>query len=91
MKFSDCHVFFALLLSASCSFAENGVTEREIVIAAEPWVKPATMPFVVVARSESSGTEFVVPVTEDGRLPPLTVTEAPFTGDPAQLTVRAGR
>ena len=31
--------------------------------------------------------EFVVPLTGEARLPPLTVTVAPFTGNPAQLTV----
>lgn len=32
-------------------------TSREIVIYAEPWVKPTTAPFVVLARSERKGTE----------------------------------
>ena len=39
------------------------VAEREMVIAAEPWVRPGTVPFAVVARSEKSGAEFAVPVT----------------------------
>jgi hypothetical protein len=32
-------------------------TSREIVIYAEPWVKPMEHPFVVLARSERKGTE----------------------------------
>jgi WD40 repeat protein len=32
-------------------------TSREIVIYAEPWVKPMTAPIVVLARSERKGTE----------------------------------
>ncbi len=39
------------------------VPEREMVIPAEPWVKPGTVPFAVVARSENTGAEFAVPVT----------------------------
>jgi WD40 repeat protein len=32
-------------------------TEREVVLYAEPWVQPMTMPIVVSARSERKGTE----------------------------------
>jgi hypothetical protein len=32
-------------------------TKREVVIYAEPWVKPMTMPVVVLARQERKGTE----------------------------------
>ncbi len=33
-------------------------TERELVIYAEPWVKPMAVPFVVLSRVEKNGTEF---------------------------------
>lgn len=36
-------------------------TEREVVIYAEPWVKPAEVPFVVLSRSERKGTEHAAP------------------------------
>ncbi|OWK46905.1 WD40 repeat domain-containing protein [Fimbriiglobus ruber] len=38
-----------------------GATEREIVVYAEPWVKPTDRPFVVLARSERKGTEHAAP------------------------------
>jgi hypothetical protein len=36
-------------------------TEREVVIYAEPWVKPMETPFVVLSRSERKGTEHAAP------------------------------
>jgi hypothetical protein len=32
-------------------------TSREIVLYAEPWVKPTDHPILIVARSERKGTE----------------------------------
>ena len=38
-----------------------GQTEREVVIYAEPWVKPTERPVVVLARSERKNTEHAAP------------------------------
>lgn len=38
-----------------------GQTEREVVIFAEPWVKPMELPFVVLARSERRNSEHAAP------------------------------
>ena len=38
-----------------------GQTEREVVIYAEPWVKPMELPIVVLARSERKNTEHAAP------------------------------
>ena len=35
--------------------------EREIILAAEPWVRPQTRPIVVLARNEKNRSEFVAP------------------------------
>jgi hypothetical protein len=37
------------------------VTEREVVIYAEPWVKPMERPFVVLSRREGKNTEHAAP------------------------------
>ncbi len=36
-------------------------TEREVVIYAEPWVKPVEVPFVVLSKSERKNTEHAAP------------------------------
>jgi hypothetical protein len=38
-----------------------GQTEREVVIYAEPWVKPMERPVVVLARSERKNSEHAAP------------------------------
>jgi hypothetical protein len=38
-----------------------GQTEREVVIYAEPWVKPMELPIVVLARSERKNSEHAAP------------------------------
>jgi len=39
-----------------------GQTDREIVLYAEPWVKPMSVPMTVLSRSERKGSEHAAPV-----------------------------